>query len=111
MHTLVKRPLREAAVGAGNDTFLPDDSRQSDEALCNQIRVFDDVCPVTNNAGDQDFTFGQRRSFPDTPFVFVTRIGTFEDVRTRPDAEYQIHDLLQRHIACVWAGPTAPAAT
>lgn len=80
MDPLVKRPLREAAIGAGDDIFTAHQFRLPRNPLGHQFRMFDDIGGVADDPGDQHFTFGQFDVLPHPPFMFVPGIGALDDV-------------------------------
>ena len=62
-------------------------------------------------ADDPRHQHGARRKlrFFHPPLVLVARVGRFDEVGARAGAQDEIHDVFQRYIARVRAGPAAPA--
>jgi hypothetical protein len=59
MHTLDALGLGEAAVRAGDDVFAPDQGREPDDSLGHEVRMFNDGCVVSDDAGDEDLARGK----------------------------------------------------
>jgi hypothetical protein len=49
----------QAAVGAGDDVFLADDSSERDQAIGDQFRVLDELGGVPDNTRNQDLPAGE----------------------------------------------------
>jgi hypothetical protein len=49
----IRRALRKAAMGAGNDVVAPDQPRQPHDTLADEFGMLDDVGGVAGHAGHQ----------------------------------------------------------
>src|SRR5262249_21225088 len=109
MHAAVERPLREAAVRPRHQVLAADEARDAREALCDQLRMLDDVGGVADDAGYQLFPRRQLHALPYAPFVLGARVRALDEIGAGIDLQDQVDDILQRHIAGMRAGPAAPA--
>ena len=87
----------------------PTHSRESQDALGDKLRMFDDVRAVADDAGNQDLAFRQFDVLPDPPFVFVARIGGLDEIGAGADFQNEIDDLPQGNVGRVRTGPASPA--
>src|SRR3954452_19108866 len=65
------RPLREPAVGAGDDVLRPDQARDPLDPLGDELGVLDDVRRVADDARREDLPGRQLRVLPHPPLVLV----------------------------------------
>ena len=72
-------PATEAAIGAGDDVLAPHHSGEVEDAVCDDLRVLDDVGRVADDARDQDFSVGQFDVSPDFPLVLVLNEKPFRE--------------------------------
>src|SRR6185503_8255469 len=109
MHAAIERPLRKAAIGAGDHVLAADNTRQARNALGHQLRMLDDIGGMTDDTGNQHLARTELCIFPYLPFVFMTRVGALDDVGAHLHLQDQVDDLLERHVAGMWSRPGAPA--
>src|SRR5689334_21964192 len=109
MHAAVERSLREAAVGARRDVLRAYEARHAREALCDELRMLDDVRSVADDTGHELPAARQLRFFPHAPLVLVARVRALDEISAGLHLQDEVDDVLQRHIARVRAGPAAPA--
>ena len=94
MHAPYIRRLREAAIGAANDVFTPDQFGETGEAIGDQLRVFHDIGHVADNTGNELAAGGQFYAFPHAPLMFVPRVCHFNAVAAGLHLKDQIDDIL-----------------
>src|SRR5512145_707116 len=109
MHPAVERPLREAAVGAGDDVLPSDEPREAHDALADQLRVLDDIGCVADHSGNEYRAIRKPGFSPHAPFVLVARVGRLDQVGAGAHAQDEVDDVLQWYIRSVRARPAAPA--
>src|ERR1700692_2145870 len=68
-----------------------------------------DVGAVADDARSQDLALRQLDVLPDLPFVFMARIGGFDEVGAGTNLENEIDNLPQRDIGRVRSWPASPA--
>ena len=68
-------PAAEAAIGAGNDVLTADDRGVAQDAVGDELRVFDKVGSMADDARHQHFARRQLRLLPDAPLMLVPHVG------------------------------------
>ena len=101
----------KATVGCRDDALGADDLRETLDALCDELRVLDEVGRVADHAGNQDEVLGDDVLvlFPDCPLMFVTCVGGLERDLADVRAQDGLEDVLELDIGRVRAVPRAPA--
>ena len=92
MDAAIELLLRKAAIGAGNDVLAAHDAGKPEDTFSHEFWMLHDVCAVADDARGQDFAFRQLDVLPDAPFVFVARIGGFDEIGAGADFENEIDD-------------------
>src|SRR6202040_664925 len=105
----VKRPLGKAAIGSGKKIFASDQPRGTHDPLGDELRMFDYIGGMTDDAGNEQPVRRQFSRFPHPPFMFVTRIGALDDISADLHTQNEIDDVLERYVAGMRSGPAAPA--
>src|SRR5882724_6425096 len=77
---LAVQPAAEAAVGAGDDILAADQVGKAQNALRDQLRMFDDVGGMTDNPRDENLAFREFYLLPHPPLVFMARVGGLDQV-------------------------------
>jgi len=88
------QPAAEAAVGAGDDILATDQVGKAHNALRYQLRMFDDVGGMTDNARDEYLALREFYLLPHAPLVFVSRISGLNQVGAGAYLEKQADDIL-----------------
>jgi len=109
MHAAVKRPLREAAVGAGDHVFASQHAGEPHDALGHQLGMLDDVGGVADDSRHEDFSLRQLDLLPHAPLVLVARVRRLDEIGAGAHAEDQVDDVPQRDVAGMRPGPASPA--
>src|SRR5580658_4356462 len=65
----------EAAIGRGDDALAADEIGKADNALGDEIGVFDIIGRGVDDAREKDFIVRQSALAPERPFMVVARIG------------------------------------
>src|SRR3984885_8832175 len=89
---------REPTIRPGDHPLAPDNVGKAADALGDQLGVLDVVGAGIDHTGDQDLVVRQFRIAPHGPFMFVTRIGSFERDRLWLGLQDDRQDLLQRNV-------------
>src|SRR5262245_50646470 len=109
VHARGREPLREAAVDPRDDVLTTDQSRVAQDPLGHQLRVFDAIRRVGDDARDEDLAGWELEAFPDVILVLVARVRRLEREGARLDLENHRRDLPERRIRRVGAVPASPA--
>ena len=94
-------PAAEAAIRAGNDVFAADDRRVPQNAVGDELRVFDKVGSVADDARHQHLARRQLRLLPHAPLMLVPHVAGLEGIGLRLHLEYQVDDVLERQVVGV----------
>src|SRR5262245_7465597 len=86
-------PRSEAAVGSCRDVFPADDLGVAHQPVGNRLRMLDDIGGMADDAGHEDFSFGQFHVLPNPPLVLVSRIGGFDGNGIGAHFQDQIDDI------------------
>ena len=87
-------PAAEATVGACNNILATDQVGETQDSLRYQLRMFDDVGGMTDNPRHEYLAFWKFYLLPHVPLVFVTRIGSLDQVGAGAYLEKQADDIL-----------------
>src|SRR5262249_40184196 len=98
----------QTAVGTCYHVLTTYDFRVAYDSIRHHLRVFNDVRGVTHDAGNQEFPIRQFDVLPYAPFMFVADIASLDRIGPGVDAEYQVHDVLQRNVSRMRAVPATP---
>src|SRR5687768_14636924 len=71
--------------------------------------MLDDVGLVADDTGDEDLSLRQLYILPDHPLMFVARVGSFDGISLRINAQDHVDDFFERHITGVRRVHAAPA--
>lgn len=100
--------MGESAIGARYHIFLAHNVGVIHDAVSHQLRVFDVIGGVGDNARYQHLIVGQLNVPPELPFVLVAWVGGFYGVSSGIHPENQVHHILQGNVGGMRAVPTAP---
>src|SRR5438874_1344102 len=68
-------PAAEPAIGRGDDPLAADQLGETQNAVGDQLGMFDDIGGVADDAGQDQLVVGQLDLLPDPPFVLVPHIA------------------------------------
>ena len=95
----------EAAIGSRNHVLAADERGKSNQPLADELRMFDDVGGMTDDAGHQRLAFRPAGAPPYFPFVFVPRVGGLQGVAPRVHLQHEIDDVAERDVVLVGTVP------
>ena len=90
-------------------SLRPDQPREPDEALGDELRVLDDVRVVGDDAGDEHLAVRQLDVLPQPPLVLVARVGLLDQVVAGAHLEDEVDHVGERRVVHVGAVPAAEA--
>jgi len=102
-------PAAEAAIRAGNNVLAAGNRGVSQNAVGNELRVFDKVGSMADDTRHQHLAGRQIRLLPHSPLMLVSHVASLEGVGLRLHLEDQIDDVLERQVVGVRPMPAAPA--
>src|SRR6185437_6223480 len=88
----------EAAIGAGHDVFLADQTGETLDALRHQFGMLDHVSRMGDDAGNHDLAGGKLHRFPHRVFVLVPRVRRLEQIRLRLHLEHDVDEMLHLEV-------------
>ena len=94
-------PAAEAAIRAGNHILTADDRRVPQDAVSDELRVFDKVGGMADDAGHQHLARRQLCLLPHAPLMLVPHVGGLEGIGLRLHLDDQIDDVLERQVVGV----------
>ena len=71
----IEWPLGETAIGSGKKIFTSDQPSDAHNPFGDELRMFDHIGGMTDDARNEQPACRQFGRFPHPPFVLVTRIG------------------------------------
>ena len=88
----------ETAVAATHNVFLADDIGKPDQALGNELGMFDKRRGVGNDAGNDGFAFRHLDVLPNLPLVLVAWDAGLKEIRPSIHLEHDIDDVRKVHL-------------
>src|SRR5581483_6845871 len=99
----------ESAIGGGDDPLAADAFGETNDALSDQLRMFDDIGGVTDRSGQNDLALRQLDVLPHRPLMLVANVAGFEGVGLALHGEHDLDNIAHWNIGGVRPVPASPA--
>jgi len=100
-------PAAEAAIRAGNNVLVAGNRGVAQDAVGDELRVFDKVGGMADDARHQHLARRQLCLLPHAPLMLVPHVAGLEGIGLRLHLEDQIDDMLERQVVGVRPVPAA----